>query len=53
MAFGQQGICSSWMFQGCLVGQEGMAYHTHMVGMKGTERALEWNALLVGEANGI
>ena len=53
VAFGQQGTHSSWMFQGCLVGQEGKAYRTHMMGMKGTERGLEWDALLVGEADGI
>ena len=53
VAFGQQGTHLSWTFQGCLVGQEGKAYCTCIVGMKGTERALGWNALLVGKADGI
>ena len=32
VAFSWQGTCLSWMLQGCLVGQEGKAYHNHMVG---------------------
>ena len=53
VAFGQEGTRLSWTFQGCLVVQEGKAYRTRIVGMKGTERALEWNALLVGKADEI